>query len=234
MIEQLNNPVWSSLTSGNADLAIGDNKAKRYQPGVSPFAAVAQNDFEHYQALKKLFPLNETVAVFTTDKALDPSPWVVANRIDGYQMIYEGPTLEAQEELTVTKLDLQDVPAMLELTSLSPPGPFQERTIEFGGYEGIFDGEQLVAMAGHRFHCGPYVEISAVCTHPDHTGKGYARTLINNQIRQLHREGMSPYLHVRADNTRAINIYKRMGFVTRTQMMIYLLTIPIQINDSPC
>jgi predicted GNAT family acetyltransferase len=224
MIEQLNNPVWSSLTSGNADLAIGNDKAKRYQPGISPFVAVAQHDFEHYQALKKLVLPNEIVAVFTTNKALDPSPWIIINRIDGYQMMYEGPTPEAQEEIIVTKLNLQDVPAMLELTRLSPPGPFQERTIEFGGYEGIFNGELLVAMAGHRFHCGPYVEISAVCTDPDHTGKGYARTLINNQIRQLRQQGMLPYLHVRADNTRAINIYKKMGFVIRTEMIIHLLT----------
>jgi predicted GNAT family acetyltransferase len=223
MIEQLNNPVWSSLTSGNADLAIGTDKAKRYQPGISPFVAVAQNDLEHYKALKELVPNNETVAVFTTEQDLDPSPWVIANRIDGYQMMYEGPTPEAQSDLAVIKLNQQDVPAMLELTRLSPPGPFQEKTIEFGGYEGIFDGEQLVAMAGHRFHCGPYVEISAVCTHPDHTGKGYARTLINNQIRHLHEEGMFPFLHVRADNTRAINIYKQMGFIPRTDMIIYLL-----------
>lgn len=226
MIEQLNNPVWSSLTGGNTDLAIGNDKAKRYQPGISPFVAVARHDFEHYQALRELVSPKETVAVFTTNKDLDPRPWDIVNRIDGYQMMYEGPTPDLQEEFTITKLKPQNVPAMLELTRLSPPGPFQEKTIEFGGYEGIFEGEQLIAMAGHRFHCGPYVEISAVCTHPDHTGKGYARALINNQIRQLHQEGMFPYLHVRADNTRAINIYKQMGFAIRTEMIIYLLINP--------
>jgi ribosomal protein S18 acetylase RimI-like enzyme len=223
MIKQLDNPVWSALISGNRDLAIGNEKARRYQPGISPFVAVAENSPGHYQALKKLIPGDETVAIFTTDTNLDPSPWVVVNRIDGYQMMYEGETPVQQEEVTIMKLAEANVLAMLELTKLNPPGPFMEKTILFGGYEGIFDGEHLVAMAGHRFHGGPYVEISAVCTHPDHIGKGYARALIRNQIRKLREIGKSPYLHVRADNTRAFKIYKDMGFVTRTEMIIYLL-----------
>ncbi|WP_409035042.1 GNAT family N-acetyltransferase [Mucilaginibacter sp. X4EP1] len=69
----------------------------------------------------------------------------------------------------------------------------------------------------------PYVEISAVCTHPDFTGKGYARALIYNQIRQLRASGKLPYLHVRGDNTRAYQIYQDMGFVTRKAMIMYVL-----------
>lgn len=117
---------------------------------------------------------------------------------------------------------------MLALTKISPPGPFMEKTIRFGGYEGIFAGGHLVAMAGHRFLSGPYVEISAVCTHPEYIGKGYARALINNQIRQLRSAGKIPYLHVRADNTRALKIYQDMGFVIRTEMIIYILKSVIE------
>ncbi|UFH57252.1 GNAT family N-acetyltransferase [Spirosoma sp. KNUC1025] len=78
-------------------------------------------------------------------------------------------------------------------------------------------------MAGRRFASGTYVEISAVCRHPDHTGKGYARRLIESQIRQIRAEGKLPYLHVWADNCQALAIYERMGFVTRSDMMIYIL-----------
>lgn len=87
----------------------------------------------------------------------------------------------------------------------------------------MFDGEQLVAMAGHRFQSGPYIEISAVCTHPDYLSNGYAKVLINSQIRKLCNAGNIPYLHVRADNHRAYGIYRKMGFVTRTEMIIYIL-----------
>lgn len=171
---------------------------------------------------------DETVAIFTTDKDLDARPLTIANRIDGYQMMYEGSTPEDQHQITIAKLSEENVPAMLELTKLSPPGPFMEKTIRFGGYEGIFEGEHLVAMAGHRFHSGPYVEISAVCTHPEYIGKGYARALINNQIRQLRSTGKIPYLHVRADNTRALKIYQDMGFVIRTEIIIYILKSVIE------
>lgn len=150
-IAQLNNPVWSALNSGNADLSTGTEKVKRYQPGISPFAAVADNNFEHFDALTELIARDETVAIFTTDKDLDARPLTIANRIDGYQMMYEGPAPEEQHKITVTKLSDENVPAMLALTKLSPPGPFMEKTIMFGGYEGIFEGEHLVAMAGHRF-----------------------------------------------------------------------------------
>lgn len=159
MIEQLDNPVWSALIWGNEALSVGNDKAKRFQSGVSPFVAIAKHDLEHYQALKELVPSDETVAVFTTDEDLDPSPWNVINRIDGYQMVYEGETSADQNQIAIIKLSEKNVSAMLELTKLSLPGPFMKKTIRFERYEGRFDGDQLVAMAGHRFYSSPYVEI---------------------------------------------------------------------------
>lgn len=158
MIDQLNNPVWSALSSGNQTLAIGNDQAKYFQPGISPFAGVANNDAMHFQALKHLMNEHESVAVFTTDRNLDPNPWIIANRIDGYQMMFEGEMPTASPALSIVGLTEKHVPAMLELTQLSPPGPFMEETIRFGNYEGIFEGEQLVAMAGRRLHSGIYVE----------------------------------------------------------------------------
>ena len=74
---------------------------------------------------------------------------------------------------------------MIVLTEMTHPGPFFNRTIEFGNYKGIFSGNDLVAMAGQRLHADQYVEISAVCTHPAHTGKGYATQLIISQVHQI-------------------------------------------------
>jgi GNAT superfamily N-acetyltransferase len=221
MIHPLDNPVWSALTSGNQLFALGNDQAKYYPPQIAPFVAVAEPTRAHFEALLDTIPYDQPVAVFTQELQLDPSPWVLVNRIDGFQMLFEGPTPEGQE--AGVKLTDNDIPQMLALTKLSPPGPFLSRTIELGGYEGIFVGDQLVAMAGRRFDSGAHVEISAVCTHPNHTGKGYARRLINSQIRQIRAEGKLPYLHVRADNSRAHSIYEQMGFVTRSEMMIYIL-----------
>lgn len=224
MIHPLDNPVWSALTSGNKSVALGNDQAKYYPPQVAPFVAVADNTRVHFEALRDTIPYEQPVALFTHDPQFDPSPWVIVNRIDGFQMLYEGPTPAGQNSLI--DLTEADVPQMLALTKLSPPGPFLPRTIKLGGYQGIFAGDQLVAMAGRRFDNGTHVEISAVCTHPDHTGKGHARRLIDSQIRQIRAEGKIPYLHVRADNTRAHRIYEQMGFVTRTEMIIYVVAKP--------
>ena len=112
---------------------------------------------------------------------------------------------------------------MLALTQLTHPGPFLKRTIEFGNYKGIFDSGELIAMAGQRMHPKEFIEISAVCTHPGYTGKGYGRMLVFDQIRKIMAEGCIPFLHVRSDNQNAIKLYKHLGFSLRREMNIYVL-----------
>ena len=101
---------------------------------------------------------------------------------------------------------------MIELTALTKPGPFGPRTHELGTYVGIRDGGKLVAMAGERLKVPGYTEVSAVCTHPDHLGKGYARVLMKEVMRAIRERGETPFLHVRGDNARAIALYERLGF----------------------
>jgi len=113
---------------------------------------------------------------------------------------------------------------MLSLTKLTNPGPFAAKTIDFGHYYGIFEGTQLAAMTGQRFHPFEYAEISAVCTHPDHAGKGYARLLLLQQLHRIQSAGDIPFLHVRYDNERAIKVYEDLGFVTRKNVYFYVMT----------
>ena len=42
MIDELNNPVWSALITGNRALATGGQHAKAFHAGISPFVAVEQ------------------------------------------------------------------------------------------------------------------------------------------------------------------------------------------------
>ena len=43
----LDRPVWSALTTRQRHLAIGDELARRFDPEIGPFAAVADDDPAH-------------------------------------------------------------------------------------------------------------------------------------------------------------------------------------------
>jgi predicted GNAT family acetyltransferase len=117
----------------------------------------------------------------------------------------------------MVELGDKDSPEMLELTALTKPGPFGRRTHELGYYVGIRAAGKLVAMAGERMKVPGYTEVSAVCTHPDHLGKGYAAALMTEVMRSIRGRGEKPFLHVRSDNSRAIAIYERLGFRKRSE-----------------
>ena len=75
-----------------------------------------------------------------------------------------------RSEPELVELSAAHSPEMIELTALTKPGPFDKRTHELGKYLGIFREGKLVAMAGERLKVPGYTEVSAVCTHPEHTG----------------------------------------------------------------
>jgi len=116
-----------------------------------------------------------------------------------------------------------DVPEMLALTRLTKPGPFGKRTHEMGEYWGIRQNGELIAMAGERLRLPSYTEISAVCTHPDHLGHGHATALISMLIQRIRSRGEQPFLHVRPENTRALQLYERLGFEQRVLMRHVIL-----------
>ena len=87
--------------------------------------------------------------------------------------------------------------------------------------EGIFKDDELVSMAGQISRANEYVEIRAVCTHPAHSGNGYASQLISSQIHQIRSASAIPFLHVKDDNVTAIKLYTSLGFELRNRMHIY-------------
>jgi predicted GNAT family acetyltransferase len=65
--------------------------------------------------------------------------------------------------------------------------------------------------------------VSAVCTHPEHTGHGYARILMAEVMQRILDRGETPVLHVRQDNVRAIELYQRLGFNQRVLLHFAVL-----------
>lgn len=220
----LDNPVWSALTTGNKHLAEGTGDVRFYPYAVAPFAGLKTNSAENLQVLHNVLPHEDGIAgIVATGEIIMPAPWKVLNCVPLYQMVCEAPVYRQEISATLCNLLSEHVPQMLTLTKLTNPGPFRQRTIEFGHYQGIFDGDRLVAMAGQRMYAPPYAEISAVCTHPGYAGRGYAAQLIQSQMRRINANGEIPFLHVAASNDRAIALYKTLGFTIRKDLLIYIV-----------
>jgi predicted GNAT family acetyltransferase len=112
---------------------------------------------------------------------------------------------------------------MLELTSLTKPGPFSARTHELGTFLGIRIDGQLAAMAGERMKPAEYTEITAVCVHPSHRGRGYGQILLAAIARRISARGEVPFLHVFSDNHSAIALYRRQGMEIRRRLHVTVL-----------
>jgi len=219
----LDNPAWNALNTGNKIFAGGNDAAKYFPKEVSPFVGILEISAENFNLLYDVIPFESRFIFIAPHDIVIPEQWEIVHYLKCLQMVFEGevPADFADEELL--PLTEQHVPQMLELTQLTNPGPFIERTIEFGHYRGIFDSDKLVAMAGQRLNPTPYAEISAVCTHPDYLGRGYAGKLLLNQAQRIKAASEIPFLHVKSENERAINVYEKLGFVTRKEMSFYVL-----------
>lgn len=112
---------------------------------------------------------------------------------------------------------------MLELTALVYPAYFRKGTAELGDYFGIIQEGQLCAMAGIRMAFDGHQEISAVCTHPDHRGKGYASRLTKHLVHHIQRKGDIAFLHTESDNLQARRVYESIGFRLRAMLPFYIV-----------
>lgn len=224
MINVLENPAWHALLTGNSLLALGNDRVKFFDEEVSPFVGLESNTTDNLTELADLLP-NERVCVFIDPAQISvPAPWSLLNCVDCYQMVFNVKAVKLSTgEVKVVDLTDEHVPQMLALTQTTNPGPFSQQTIRFGHYKGIFDGDNLVAMAGQRLNPSPYAELSAVCTHPDYLGKGYAKLLLMSQVERLLKSDGVPYLHVRHDNERAISVYKSLGFEVTRKLFFHVI-----------
>ncbi|MES2268528.1 MAG: GNAT family N-acetyltransferase [Bacteroidota bacterium] len=217
----LDNPIYTALATGSNHLSIGNDKVMHFRRDIAPFAGMEEFTDEHFAALKDLVPDNGPYVFFSPTEIKFPEPWKVVKAFEMKQMVYGGPIPDEQPAQKIIDMGEEHIPEMLALTQLTVPGPFLQRTIEFGEYAGIFADGKLVAMAGQRMQPLPYVEISAVCTHPHHLGKGYAGALLNEQIKRIMAAGKLPFLHVLADNP-AVRVYERVGFTNRKNIFGYV------------
>mgnify|MGYP001553851924 CR=1 FL=1 len=195
----LYNPVYKALISGDQHLGHGNGEVRYFDEEVSPFAGFASDNEKGFSELYDLLPPGRRILYANPSKITLPAGWQLQHEIAGLQFVYEGGEIKKQFEQIIPLLEIH-VEEMMDLVRLTKPGPFGKRTIDFGHYHGIFSKGKLVAMTGQRLHVENYTELSAVCTHPDYLGKGYATILLQHQLRIILQNGQKPFLHVREDN----------------------------------
>ena len=221
----LDNPIWSALTTRQAHFAESFGPMRRFPPDVSPLGGFEKFDDEAIGTLRALLASGGSAGLFMPDRIDAPAGLEIMIGGELLQMIMDNdaklPAIERAHDFV--ELGDADVPEMLALTALTKPGPFVTRTREMGTYLGIRKSGKLVAMAGERLKLPGYTEISAVCTHPEHTGRGHAGLLMTEVMRRILARGETPFLHTREDNVRAIELYQRLGFRTRLRSHLALL-----------
>ena len=213
----LDNPVWSCLTTRHAHLAQGDGFALRYPLEYSPLSGLPAAAPDNLGALQALVGVGDAIAVAGAHVPEWPANWEKLHRIQLVQMIRRQTAPLPEGDVEIAVLSAADVDDMLALVELTHPGPFRERTIELGNFVGIRQHGRLLAMAGERMWIGDHREVSAVCTHPEAQGRGYARALMGRVINRMLRAGQTPFLHVESANERAIAMYQGIGFIQRAE-----------------
>ena len=208
----LDNPIWHALNTRHARLNIGSDQVKYFDESVSPFVALDAWDATDLSVMEDVLPEGRSFYVLIPRKVSIPDSFEQLYTTPIYQMVCQAFQPQFLTEQAVLEMGYADVEEMITLTALTRPGPFSTNTMSFGRYIGIREGTRLAAMAGERMKVPRYTEVSAVCTHPDFLGKGYASHLMSILCAAIIERGETPFLHVRADNPRAIRAYERLGF----------------------
>jgi predicted GNAT family acetyltransferase len=174
---------------------------------------------ESLEALAALCPPRDGLAMIEAGPRDAPPGMRVAERGVIWQMVAQGPLVATKAaDFEVTPLDEADAEAMLALATLTKPGPFFARTHQLGDFIGVKWGGVLAAMAGERMKMNGFTEVSAVCTHPDHRGRGYAAHLTRMVAERICARGETPFLHVFDHNQGAIRVYEALGFKLRRKV----------------
>lgn len=206
---KLANPVWHALQETHKRLSIQYGKMAFYRAEYCPFGGFAENA----DTVSAMNAYAETSNGFFVvgEKPVHANNIVLKRVLPCYQMLLpEFHPAFIKEKVIV--LEPEQWPALQALVNRVQPGYFTAQTPLLGKYYGIYQNGELVAASGERMQTDECIEISAVVTDPQHTGRGYASQLVTYTAEQIYRQGKMPFLHVAQANTVAIKVYEKIGF----------------------
>ena len=217
----LDNPVWNALTDTHFNEAIDYGNVKFYKTDYTPFGACINNQDtasaieKHSQLIDDFFIVGAKPKM---PKNFKPPTKYVGNQMIIYNKINH-PITEDIIELNNMHYD-----QLIDLIKLAYPEYFKAKTNILGSYYGIFKNDKLIAITGERLQTKNFIEISAVITHPDYTGKGYAKQLVTHTANSIFNKNKIPFLHVDITNTGPIALYKKLGFTIRRELEFWKIS----------
>jgi ribosomal protein S18 acetylase RimI-like enzyme len=216
----LDTPIWTALTTKQAQHVQSNALARRFPPEMTLLGALAVNTVAAFESLAQLIQRDPVTLYFTSPPQI-PAGWEIVRAVELHQMVQETealpPSAQASTTHEVIELTPADVPEMSVVYTATRPGRnLCPRIQKLGQFLGIREDGKLVAMGGLRLHLPGYREITTVATLPGHEGRGYATAIVRSLIDRIRSRGDRPFLTVRSDNTRAVEIYRRLGFKERT------------------
>jgi len=217
----LDNPIWESLSSRHRSLALREGDVARYPAVVAPFLGVAADGIDAALALESLVPGGDS-ALLLGSVPSEPKGWELKRLAQLAQMVCPA-RMQEVDGPAIIELSGPHHADILALTALVYPHYFRPRTTDLGRYFGIYRDGRLAAMIGERMGMEEYTEISAICTHPDSNGHGYARRLLAWLSNDNLRQGRIPFLHVSQQNQRAMQLYERNGYHVRREIAFWSL-----------
>lgn len=207
----LDNIIWTSLIGDKRLHAVGSGSVRRFADGFSALVGFEVPEDPDLDLLRRYCQPGESFYCACWSGEC-PEGWSNEAETTMFKMVWDGIAPPKVDDDQMVKLQAEHAQAALDLAILTNPGPFGLRTMELGDYYGYFDGGKLIAMSGERMSALPYREVSGVCTHADHQGRGMARKLINKLVADELARGEIPFLHVLSANETARRLYESIGF----------------------
>jgi ribosomal protein S18 acetylase RimI-like enzyme len=216
----LDRPVWNALSTRQQHLGdiSGDGLARCFLPDVSAFGSVRDHSDAARKALGDLIPAGGDLSLLEAGPPQAPQGIAETQAICVQMMLPALAAAGRERTFSVTPLGERDAAEMLDLATLTRPGPFRTDTWRMGRFIGIRIDGRLAAMCGERLQPEGFTELSGLCTHPDFRGQGMGEFLLRTVAERALAGGETPFLHAYATNAGAIGLYRRMGFEFRAEV----------------
>src|SRR5258707_1462112 len=137
IMHPLDNVIWQALTTRQSEFAEGADRARRFLREVTLLGAVSEATPEGYADFARVVGVGGMGALFLDAPYEARNGWEFVAGAPLLQMVFENGKVSSGGNISaveIVELGVRDSPDMIELTSLTKPGPFGPRTHELGTY----------------------------------------------------------------------------------------------------